>query len=672
MMPFRCLQGVFPPRSFERCLAVGAGLMLLWTLQPVSSTAQLLDTGPLQVRGGVSASAEAYTVSGIDQRRAPATLETTANLSFNLLGLRSGLNLTYSTDQSRLRQSVNQLAFNTAWGWGEVSAGDVNPSFAKYGLRGTTLRGGMVELEPARFRLGLAAGRSNEAIGPGDDVSLRAASFRQMAYGSRVGYGREQGSHLYLTGVYVRDDASSIDLAATEDVTALGANETITPQENWNLTTDAGLGLFQRRLSMRVQATASLLTRDVRAPEVDDLLPASVSFLTVRRSSYVDYAGEASLRLNLPGGGLRASYERVQPGFKSLGVPQMRSDQERIRIQPTLGLFNRRLTVSLNGAYTRNNLSDQLLSTAERRQLGGTVQARIAQPLTVSASYMRLRNANEPASDAPNPDQTQLLQITQTATLTPNVTIRQASGLTHALSVSGSYQTTQDQSRAVEQGLRPAVNTQNRSATLSYSLQLPSGFSPSVSGNVLTSDAGTSETQVLGINAGVGQAFLDQTLRLNLSAGWSRNKVTTQQSAQSMLTLLNPTIDFAEGAALAEGGGSDADQTLWTTRPVYVRGLDDPSAYAWLVNDLLQGTTEQVPSDLEMLFSKGIYNPVMLNQLAQSFETISSQRTATISGTYELPNGDTLRLTVRGLISTSDTGRNFRESQATLRFRHRF
>jgi hypothetical protein len=165
---------------------------------------------------------------------------------------------------------------------------------------------------------------------------------------------------------------------------------------------------------------------------------------------------------------------------------------------------------------------------------------------------------------------------------------------------------------------------------------------------------------------------LDRTLRLNLTAGWSRNRVTTQQSAQSMLTLLNPTIDFAEGDALAEGATAGTENALWTTRPTYVRGLDDPSSYAWLVNDLLHGTTAQVPSDLEMLFTKGIYNPVMLNQLAQSFTTISSQWTATISGAYELPNGDTLRLTVRGLISESDTGRNFRESQATLRFQHRF
>jgi len=646
--------------------------MLLWILQPASSTAQLLDTGPLQVRGGISASAQAYTVSGIDQRRAPATLETAANLSFNLLGLRSGLNLTYSTDQSRLRQSVNQLAFNTTWGWGEVAAGDVNPSFAKYGLRGTTLRGGMIELDPQRVRLALAAGRSNEAIGPGDNVSLRTVSFQQMAYGGRAGYGRERGTHLYLTGVYVRDVVGSIDLSAADDVTTLGADEAITPQENWNLTTDAGLALFQRRLSLQVQGTASLLTRDVRAPEINDLLPVSVGFLTVRRGSYIDYAGEASLRLNLPAADLRASYERIQPGFKSLGVPQMRSDQERIRVQPTLSLLNRRLNVSLNGARTRNNLSNQLLSTAKRLQLGTTVQARIAQPLTVSASYMRLRNANDPAPGAPNPDQTQLLQITQTASLAPTLTIRRASGLTHALSVSGSYQTTQDQSRAVEQGLRPAVNTQNLSSTLSYSLQLPSGFSPSITGNFLTSDAGTSQTRVLGLNAGVGHAVLDRTLRLNLTAGWSRNRVTTQQSAQSMLTLLNPTIDFAEGDALAEGATAGTENALWTTRPTYVRGLDDPSSYAWLVNDLLHGTTAQVPSDLEMLFTKGIYNPVMLNQLAQSFTTISSQWTATVSGAYELPNGDTLRLTVRGLISESDTGRNFRESQATLRFQHRF
>ena len=672
-MPLRPLWPLLRTHAGRMIQSVaGVGLLfIVCSMFPFATArAQLLDAGPLRVRGGISAKAEAYTVRGIDRRRAPASLETMADLSFNLFGLQSGIDLTYSTDQSQLRQSISQLAFRTAWSWGEVSAGDVSPSLAKYGLRGTTLRGGMAELEPRLFRFALAAGRSQEAIAPTTDASPRASAYRQMTYGGRVGYGRERGSHAYLTGIYVRDVAGSIDAPSSAALTPVQGGGVLTPQENWNLTSDLGLSLLQRRLSLRTEATVSLLTRNIQSPEVDDLLPANIGFLNVRRSSYVDYAGDATLRLNLPAFGLRATYERIQPGFKSLGVPQMRSDQERIRVQPRVSLLNRRLNVSLNGARTRNNLENQLLSTATRWQVGGSVQARLAAPFTVSSSYMRLTNENVAGAEAPNPAQIQLHQITQTASLTPTLTLRRPSGTTHAVSLSGSYQTTDDQSDAVDAGLRPAANTQNRSATLSYSLRLPVGLRTSLTGNHLTSEANTSTTDVLGLNAGVGYAFLDEALQVNLNAGWSRNKVTSQQTSQAALSLLNSTINFTEAAS---ANTSDAtNNALWTTRPVYVHRLDEPTAYAWLVNDLLHGTTEQVPSTLEVLFAQGIYNAQMLNQLTQTFESLSSQWTATLSSSYQLPNGDMIHLTVRGLISRADAGADFRESQATLRFEHRF
>lgn len=650
--------------------AAGIGLwLLLWSSLSLCARAQLIDSGPLRVRGGVSATAKAYTVSGIDRRRAPAVFETTADLSFNLLGLQSGVDLTYSTDQSQLRQSVSQLAFRTAWSWGEVSAGDVNPSFSKYGLRGTVLRGGMAELEPRLFRLALAAGRSQEAIAPAPDAGLRTVAYRQMTYGSRIGYGRERGSHLHLTGVYVRDVAGSVDVPSDADLTPLSSDGVLTPQENWNLTSDAGLTLFQRRLALQTTATVSLLTRDVNAPTIDDLLPTGLDFLNVRRSSHVDYAGDATLRLDLPVFGLRATYERIQPGFQSLGVPRMRSDQERVRIQPRVRLLDQRLNLGLNGAWTRNNLQDQLLSTTTRRQVGGTVQARIAAPLTLSGSYMRLRNENAPGPDATDPTQIQLLQITQTASLTPALTLRRASGTTHAITFSGSYQTTDDRSDAVDAGLRPAANTQNLSGTLSYALQLSQGLRTSLTGNYLTSDAGTSTTDVLGLNAGLGYAFLDQTLQIDLNAGWSQNKVTSEQTSQAALAMLNGAQPLTEAGTPADKAAGDV---LWSTRPVYVHGLDEPRTYAWLINDLLHGTTEQVPSTLEMLFAEGIYNAQMLDQLTETFESLSSQWTATLATSYQLPNGDTLRLTIRGLISRADTGADFRESQATLRYEHRF
>src|SRR5690625_3287393 len=149
---------------------------------------------PLSLTGGVGFSAEAYGVSGIDSRRAPTLFEGTADLGFNLYGLTSGFSVTYSSDQSQLRQSINRFAFRSAWTWGRVELGDVHPQFSSFSLSGTAVRGGLIEVTPGPFHLEFTGGQSRRAVEP-VEASLMMASYRQMTYGSRVGIGERSEEH---------------------------------------------------------------------------------------------------------------------------------------------------------------------------------------------------------------------------------------------------------------------------------------------------------------------------------------------------------------------------------------------------------------------------------------------------------------------------------------------
>lgn len=651
--------------------AVALTAVVLAALAGVAPAHAQYDLGPLTLQGGASFSAEAYTVDGLSRRRAPASLTSQANVSFDVLGLRSGANITYSTDQNRLRQSVNRLAFQTSWASGQVEAGDVSPSLGPYTLQGTVLRGGAIEYRPASFLINVAAGRSQRAVRPSDDASARRPSFQQFTYAGRLGYGRQRDTHVHLTGVYVRDVVSSL---AAEDLaveTQLGTTDALSPQANWSISPDVGLRILDGRVRMRTQVTASAITRNTLGPEDDndDLPFYAAPFLTDRRGTRIDYAGQGELDLRFDPVALQLAYERVQPGFESLSVSQVRSDQEQIRVQPSFSLLGRRVRLGGQVVASRNNLRNQRQATYRRLQLGLNTQTQITERFTVSGSYALMRNENDPSDAVEDPIAVQQLLLLHTATLSPSFSVQRDGGLSHTVTLSGSLQRTTDQSDAIEAGLRDAFNSTNVSTTFGYNAAFPSGLGLGLTGNYVWSEASSTTTQVRGVTLSASQGFFDGGLRLNASAGWSQNEVSTLQAAQASLALLNPALNGDLQTLTTTG--AEVDATGWYETVSLPSARSD---YAWYLSELMHGTASDglYSSDVAWALAQGLYDKQMLDELTSTFEQLSTQWTGTLGTAYRLPTGNTIRLDVRTLLSRADAGPDFREAQVTLRYSHRF
>lgn len=119
---------------------------------------------PFSIDGSIGFEAKAYRASGIENRRAPGLAQGTASIDISSFGFSTAINLLYSTDQSELRQNMNQIGFDASWQWLRLRAGDINPEFSKYGLRGVTIRGGHLRLNPGNFLFELTGGRSQRAV----------------------------------------------------------------------------------------------------------------------------------------------------------------------------------------------------------------------------------------------------------------------------------------------------------------------------------------------------------------------------------------------------------------------------------------------------------------------------------------------------------------------------
>lgn len=570
------------------------------------------DIRPFTMGGRISIQSEAYAVQGIDARRPPGMGQLNVATTFSLLGLKSGLNILYSTDDNQLRQSMNQINFHGTWRWLTVAAGTVSPRYSKYSLSGIAVTGGMIEINPAWFSLSLSGGRTKRAVDLSDQPGFREPAFERWLYATRIGFGKKDRTQFAITGLYAYDVEGSLENPGD-----------ILPAENINITPQFNLHLFGGKFRMESNVTLSAFTRDTSTGEIqiDDLgLPAVVSnYFTPHTSSRIDYAGEVSGRLNLGTFRLDGGYERVQPGFRSLGLGQIRSDQELISMRSQLRLFKGRANISGNISSGRNNLLNTRMSTMNRMQLGTNFMVRLGNTSSLMMSYMQLTNEISPAAGSPNASMQELFQkqLSRSIMITPSFVIMD-DNLSHNISVTASYQLMEDKSKVYELTEQAAPGFTTLTTGASYGISLSSGLSFNAGANYMINDSEKTSASGQGINLSTSYAFFDRKLSTSLALGWSRN-------------------------------GSE-----------FTRIIEDEEPGS--IGAAIQRLREKQDGDNGFL--EGEY---VVRQWSQQY-------TINASATYRLPNGNPLRLNIRGLTSNPayEGGREFNEFHAVLRYEHRF
>lgn len=468
---------------------------------------------PLSVNGSVGFMAQAYTASGIENRRAPGLAQGTANINFSVFGLSSGINLLYSTDQSELRQNMNNLSFDARWKWLQVSAGDVSPEFSTFGFKGTTVRGGHLSITPGNFLLELAGGRSQRAVRVSSSRGFREPAFERWTMAGKIGIGAENSSHFHLGTHYSKDDLNSLE-----------QGNSITPRENLTITPDFRADFFDGRFSIQTEITATVYTRDLNSNrlQIDNAVPDFItSLFKPRNSTRVTYAGNAQAELSLNRFGMTAGYERIQPGFRSLGLSRIRDDRETIRFSPTVNFFQNQLNISANVELSRDNLLGNRLQTQNTSTIGATAEISLSNQVMVNTSYnLYLSNVE---SDRNQPDSDRSInqkQRSHTLTLQPAITL-QSGERTHNISPTASYTTLTNEFGG--DGAND-MTSETITTTFGYSLTFSTGLSVNASGNYLVNSTNRFSSTTLGMNLGGSYSFFNRSLTVGINAGINQNK----------------------------------------------------------------------------------------------------------------------------------------------------
>ncbi|MFN2373658.1 MAG: hypothetical protein ABR545_07565 [Cyclonatronaceae bacterium] len=507
---------------FSRKLWTVLGLLPLLTATGIQAQGTVGETNirTYTIGGTIGIQGHGYTTTRDFNRRAPLGAMTTVNLNYTLLGFQSGLNIRYSTDDNQFRQSMNEISFSGSWRWISLTAGDVSPSHARYGLSGTSFRGGRMELTPGAVTFDLAAGRVNRAIRGNRPQDLREPAYERWIYAGKIGFGNPGSSYFNLSTLYGKDSAGSVDFLDETDETSPVTRPRPTPAENLALTPDFQISLFQQAFKIGAQTTFSAYTRDTGSKPLDMDEIGIPSFLTgiynPRSSSRISFAGTATTELDINPFQLRVGYERIQPGFETMGLRQVRDDNQTWNIQPRVSFLNQKIALDGSYRFGNDNLLSNRVITQNRQDISVNARSMISSSFSLGLGYSNFLNktetsgTNEGLAEGGQQQSSQVFQIMPTYTLMGTTT-------SHSFSLAGIYQTLDARFPSAYGAGSSTSSTIN--TMLNHTVSFQSGFSVNSGINYMKGEASGADFDAWGINAGTGYAFFER--KLNVSANFS-------------------------------------------------------------------------------------------------------------------------------------------------------
>lgn len=359
-----------------------SGLLAAQDIENIGSrTLDKIKNSPLKINGGISANSIFYNSNGRSSRE-PFTYFLQGNLNIGWLTFSMPLSYSFTNQGSNLGYDTpfkfNRLSLHPKYKWIQGHVGDVALTYSPYTVNAHQFTGGGIELTPkGGFRFSALGGRFLRAT-EDDGQAQTLPAFRRMGYGTKLGW-QKKTYNIGLIGFYAKDDINSI--------TAVPDDRDITPKENLVIGFDGEVSIAEH-YTLRAEYASTAITQDLRADTRDDKGSGIASLLFDNRGSTEFYdAFKAGLYMQIDNMQVGIAYERIDPGYETLGAYFFNNDFENISLNASRPLFNDKLNLSFNIGYQKDNLDNQ--KTQSTNRFVGAVNAilQATDKITVTGSY---------------------------------------------------------------------------------------------------------------------------------------------------------------------------------------------------------------------------------------------------------------------------------------------
>ncbi len=472
---------------------------------------------PVSLHGSITAGLDFYHSNEAYPTRDPFAWNIYGSLTPSFYGFSLPFSFVITQYSKSYTSPFTQFGISPSYKWIRLHLGYRAISFSPLVFDGQSFLGGGIELTPKGFYFGAFYGRLNKAISEDTTYGhVLEPQYARKGFGIKLGVGSAKNNASIML-FHAKDDSGSITRIYDSLTTVL-------PQENSVVGTSFHFTFF-KKLTFTGDLAASLLNRDQSYQRIDSIgyykIPRIVQKLTdINYSSVFSLAGQGQLTLLLRNINLSAGYRRVQPDFKSLGVPYALDDLEMINGSIGGSLDKGKVNVNLAVNSQHNDLSHMLSSRLQTRTANLALNTFVDQHLNVNLNVTGVqvyqRDGLQKLSDTTRMDQLML-----TATLTPTLTFA-GDRYQHTVTASVSYTNLDDRNPSTS--IQAGGN--NLATSLNYNLFFVKAYW-GVNVSLLYSQYGQRQDQYTstGLNAGLNAQLLSaHNLAMQGSVGYFVNK----------------------------------------------------------------------------------------------------------------------------------------------------
>ncbi len=421
-----------------------------------------------KLNGGLNVNSVFY--DGSDAAgRDPFAYYLTGNINLNIynqLNLPFSFSLTNAGRAYSLPSPPNRLSIHPTYKWMTGHIGDISMSFSPYTLNGHLFTGIGCDLSPGSvWECSVVYGRLQKATEYNDRAPALLPAYKRMGYGAKVGW-KKRIAKVSFNFFMAKDDQESLYLPPD----SLG----IKPVENL-----AGSLFIQvsplKQLDITIEYALSLWNGDIRSPGENQ--PGILGIWpAVDMSSACYDAVKIHLAYAFQTSRIGVGYERIDPGYKTLGAYYFTNDLENFTLNISQSLWSNKFDLSFEAGYQRDDLAKDKMSATDRFVGSTHINASFSKRLSANLSYSNFQTYTNvrPMFESVNqlnsfdsPDTLNYVQLSQSAMMNLNWIAKQSASQLHNLNMTCSYQDAADKQGGV---YRPGSISEMLNVSTAYNI----------------------------------------------------------------------------------------------------------------------------------------------------------------------------------------------------------
>lgn len=497
-----------------------SGLGMLINLSAIGQQVEQLGVKKgVKVTGGLGLNQSLYFADGVENRFTPYNYVLSGNVAFNMFGVNVPLSFMYSNRNFSYNQPFNIVGLSPSYKSLTLHGGYRTMSFSPYTLAGHNFLGGGAEWKHQGFQVAAMGGRLFRGVSYDSSNAYSKPVYERLGTGIMLAYGKN-GDEIKFITFYARDQKNSIGFVPDQ----LG----IKPMENQVYS----LG-FKKKLSevlsVYAEGARSGLTRDIRntgsvaSSGLEKIYFVSQNFTTEFKNAF-----KTGVQFNFKVLQVGANFERVDPGFNTLGAYYVNSDFQNLTGNFATRMFKSKLSVNASGGVQRDDLDNQKQSSMKRFVGSLNLAMNFSKRLNVSMAYS---NFNSHINIKPvdqvfvqntmydRIDTLNFIQVNQSVSGNINYVPLENTRVNHQISLGGNYNSAKSKNNSI-------VASQNAVAgsRLGYNVAWKeSGLNVGVNANSNINYYDAGNATFVGLGMVLSQPVFKKKLRITLNGNASNN-----------------------------------------------------------------------------------------------------------------------------------------------------